>query len=185
MLDSLREVFRFLFRPAIWFVAWAVAQEKVLANRKLLKRLDAVDPSTVRLFGKVRISSPAKCKVGRCVGIHDAEWDARGGITIGDYVHFGERVTILTSSHNYEGEKIPYDKTRVSKPVVIESFVWVGSDVVIAPGTHIEEGCVIAMGATVSGRIPKGSVVGAAKWRVLNMRDMAKYEDLKAAGEFH
>ena len=68
---------------------------------------------------------------------------------------------------------------------MIEDFVWVGCDVVIAPGTHIEEGCIIAMGATVSGRIPRGSVVGAAKWRVLKLRDMQKFEALKAAGKFN
>jgi carbonic anhydrase/acetyltransferase-like protein (isoleucine patch superfamily) len=51
--------------------------------------------------------------------------------------------------------------------------------------THIEEGCIIAMGATVSGRIPKGSVVGSPKVRTLKMRDMEKYERLKAEGKFH
>lgn len=44
---------------------------------------------------------------------------------------------------------------------------------------------VIAMGTTVSGRIPKGSVVGSAKWRTFKSRDMARYEALKAAGRFH
>ena len=68
---------------------------------------------------------------------------------------------------------------------MIEDFVWVGCDVVIAPGTHIEEGCIIAMGATVSGRIPRGSVVGAAKWRMLGCADMQKFEALKAAGKFN
>ena len=55
----------------------------------------------------------------------------------------------------------------------------------LAPGTHIEEGAIIAMGATVAGRIPRGAIVGAAKWRLLKTRDMDHYERLKAEGQFH
>ena len=105
-----------------------------------MKKLDAVDPSTLKLFGNVDIASPQKCHIGHHVSIHDAYWNASGEITIGNYVHFGPRVNILTVSHNIRGEEIPYDSTNVYKPVVIEDFVWVGSDVIIAPGTHIEEG---------------------------------------------
>ena len=93
-------------------------------------------------------------------------------------------MTIITISHNYEGEVLPYDTTKIEAPVVIEDNVWVGANVVIAPGTHIEEGAVIAMGATVAGRVPKGAIVGAAKWRILKERDLARYERLKAEGKF-
>jgi len=182
--EMLRRIARFLLRPAIRWVNWAVAQGCVLNNAKLLRRLDAEDPSTVKLYGRVHIAHPDRCHLGHHVAIHDAEWNAEGGIRVGDYVSFGARVTILTVSHNYGGEEVPYDSTFILKPVVIEDNVWVGCDVVIAPGTHIEEGCVVAMGATMSGRIPKGSIVGAAKWRVLKTRDMDKYEALKAAGKF-
>lgn len=157
----------------------------MIRNAKLLPQLDAKDSKSVCLYGKVSIHHPENCHLGRSVHIHECDWNAEGGITIGDCVHFGPRTTILTQSHNYEGETIPYDSTHILKPVVIESYVWVGCDVVIAPGTHIEEGCVIAMGATVSGRIPKGSIVGAAKWRLLKQRDMEKFERLKQAGKIH
>ena len=185
MKRIIREILRFVSRPMIWYVRWSIAQGYVLENRKLLKTLNTKDPKTVFLYGKISISHPGECKLGEHVSIHNAEWNAEGGITIGNYVHFGNDVAILTVSHNYEGQAIPYDSTFTTKPVVIEDYVWVGQNVVIAPGTHIEEGCVIAMGATVAGRISKGSIVGAAKHRTLKMRDMDKYEALKAAGTFH
>jgi acetyltransferase-like isoleucine patch superfamily enzyme len=185
MKDVLVKIMRFLFRPSICFVGWAMAQRREIENRKLLKKLDAAEPSNVHLYGEVRIMHPHRCRLEGTVSIHDAHWNAEGGIKIGKYVHFGPRVTILTVSHNYMGEAIPYDETFILKGVVIEDFVWVGCDVVIAPGTHIEEGCIIAMGATVSGRIPKGSIVGSAKSRVLKTRDMDKYEKLKVEGKFH
>lgn len=184
MKHWVRPVLRWLLWPVIIFLNWVIAQGNFLRHQKLRKQLDAVDPDTVALFGDIRICYPERCRVGRGVAIHDAVWDAKGGIVIGDHVHFGAHVTILTHNHNYEGECIPYDETDILKPVVIEDNVWIGRDVVIAPGSHIEEGCVIAMGTVVSGRIPKGSIVGAAKWRVLKMRDLEKYERLKSAGRF-
>lgn len=185
MKATLRAIVRFLSWPGIRFVHWAVAQQTQDHNRRLLKKLDTADPATVHLYDNVRITFPERCHIGRGVSIHEANWNAAGEITIGNHVHFGPRVTILTVSHNYEGEAIPYDDTYLYKPVVIEDNVWVGGDVVIAPGTHIEEGCIIAMGATVSGRIEKGSIVGSARHRVLKMRDMNHYEELKAEGKFH
>jgi acetyltransferase-like isoleucine patch superfamily enzyme len=185
MRALISRVMQVVFRPMIWFVAWAQAQRNQLENTGLLKRLDCEDASTIKLYDAVHIVAPDRCHLGKHVSIHDAEWNATGHIHIGNYVHFGPRVTILTLSHNHNGEEIPYDSTHVYKPVVIEDCVWVGCDVVIAPGTHIEEGCIIAMGATVSGRIAKGSIVGAAKPRTLSMRDMEKYERLKVEGKFH
>jgi len=169
----------------IWLVNWSIAQGHVLRNRKLLKQLNCEDPGTVCLYGNIVIAYPERCRLGRSVHIHDANWNAMGGITVGNHVHFGPRVTILTISHNYKGEKIPYDEDLVENPVVIEDNVWIGTDVIIAPGAHIEEGAIVAMGATVAGRIPKGAIVGAAKWRVLNQRDMDHYERLKTEGKFH
>ena len=176
---------RIVFRPIIWLVDWCIVQAQVSRNRKLLRQLDCIDAGSVALYGDITISSPGKCRIGRGVAIHDAIWNAKGGITIGDHVYFGPRVNILTISHDYKGEEIPYDDKIIEGPVVIEDNVWIGADVIIAPGTHIEEGAIVAMGATVAGRIPKGAVVGAAKWRLLKQRDMDHYERLKAGGKFH
>ena len=179
------KLLRILFRPTIRLVNWCIAQGYVLRNERLLSQLDCVDRTTVALYGQITIAHPGRCKIGRGVAIHDAKWNAMGSITIGNYVHIGPRVTILTVSHNYEGDRVPYDETVIEDPVVIEDNVWIGCDVVIAPGTHIEEGAIIAMGATVAGRIPRGAIVGAAKWRILKTRDLDHYEKLKAEGKFH
>ena len=176
---------RWLLWPAVYFTQWAGQQYQTVRNDRLRRRLNAAAPDTLSLAGAVHITCPENCTVGRGVAIHDAEWNARGGITIGNYVHFGARVTILTASHNYEGDEVPYDATFVVKPVIIEDNVWIGCDVVIAPGTHLEEGAVIAMGAVISGHVPKGAIVGSQKWRILKHRDMDKYEAIKAAGKFH
>ena len=184
MRKLLSTALRFLSRLLIWDIKWAISQGQHIANRKLMRKLNAIDPGTVSLYGHITIQHPHNCRLWRHVAIHDAEWNAEGGITIGDHVHFGPRVTIPTVSHNYEGQGVPYDETFVLKPAIIEDNVWVGSDVVIAPGTHIDEGCVIAMGTTIAGRILKGSIAGSAKWRTLKTRDMDKYEALKADGKF-
>lgn len=185
MTDELRKVFRHAVRPALWFIEWAQVQTAMSRNEKLLKRIVTKDASTVQLHGQIRIVYPDRCVVGNHVSIHDADWNAMGGISIGNYVHFGPDVAILTASHNFEGTAIPYDDTLVLKPVVIEDYCWIGRGVMIAPGTHIEEGVVVAMGAVVSGRIAKGSIVSAQKHRVVRTRDLDRYEALKAEKKFH
>ncbi len=185
MRRLLRSLFRWLARPGIWFVRWAGVQDLWLTQQRYLRRFQCEDPSTVTLKGDIDIRYPERCTIGKGVVVHEATWQAYGGITIGNYVHFGPRVSILTVNHNYEGDAIPYDEHRIAKPVIIEDCVWVGADVVITPGTHIEEGAIIAMGAVVSGHIPKGAIVGGAKWRILKQRDLDHYERLKAEGKFH
>lgn len=58
---------------------------------------------------------------------------------------------------------------------MIEDNVWIGMNVVIAPGTYIEEGAVIGIGARVFGRIPKGAIIGS-DGKIIKYRDLDKYE---------
>lgn len=46
-----------------------------------------------------------------------------GKLTIGDNFHSGTDCLIITSNHNYKGEKIPYDETNIIKDVIIEDNV--------------------------------------------------------------
>jgi len=163
MIAPLRTALRLVLWPVIRAVVWAQAQFEIAHNEALLKRLDADDRRTVGLYGRIRIVKPEGCKVGAHVSIHDADWNATGGITIGRYVHFGPRVAILTVSHNIDGRAIPYDNTVVAKPVVIEDFCWIGQDVVIAPGSYVEEGFASRYAPVVSGRIPRGSIIWSAE----------------------
>ena len=75
-------------------------------------------------------------------------------IKIGNRVSIGYNCSIITESHNLESPDFEIE----IKPVIIEDNVWIGSNAVILPGSHICEGAVIAAGAVVSGSIDSYSV---------------------------
>ena len=107
------------------------------------------------------------------------------GMIIGDNFHSGIECMIITDSHNYEGEAIPYDDTVISKDVVIEDNVWLGNRVIILPGVTIGEGAIIQAGSVVVNDIPKYAIAGGHPAKVFSSRDKDHYEKLKKEGKFH
>jgi acetyltransferase-like isoleucine patch superfamily enzyme len=138
------------------------------------------------ITGPIKIGSPGNVSLGRNVGINPGFFAlGAGGITIGDHVHFGQNVRILTQNHNYdEPECLPYDKKRISKPVRIGDCVWIGDSVCIVPGVTIGEGAIIAMGSVVTKDVPPLAIVGGAPARVIKSRNEETYWRLKNEARF-
>ena len=82
-----------------------------------------------------------------------------GGITIGDRVMIGPRVTLSTAGHPVEVDERYDFITRA--PIVIEDDVWIGAAATIAPGVTIGRGSVVGAGAVVAKDVPPLSVVTA------------------------
>ncbi|BCY11849.1 sugar O-acetyltransferase [Actinoplanes sp. L3-i22] len=82
-----------------------------------------------------------------------------GGITIGDRVMIGPRVTLSTAGHPVEvAERFAF---ITSAPIVIEDDVWIGAAVTVTPGVTIGRGSVVGAGAVVAKDVPPMSVVTA------------------------
>lgn len=109
----------------------------------------------------------------------------KGKVTIGDNFHSGTDCLIITSFHNYEGKKIPYDETTIDKNVHIESNVWIGDRVIILGGSRIKEGAIIQAGSVVTKDVEKYSIVGGAPAKEFKTRNKEHYEKLKKEGKFH
>ncbi len=92
---------------------------------------------------------------------------------------------MFTSIHNYEGQKLPYDETVISKEVVIGDNVWIGADVIILGGAIIGEGAIIQAGSVVVKDIPALGIAGGHPAKVFKMRDEAHYVRLKASKAFY
>ncbi|MEO1052786.1 MAG: acyltransferase [Bacteroidota bacterium] len=134
----------------------------------------------VRFRGKVLISKPQKTYIGNNVHIGDnAYLKTDGGLMIGDNVVLSRNVTIYTVNHNYQGEALPYDSSKVFKPVVIHDNVWIGMNVTIAPGVTIGEGAVIGIGAVVTKDIPELAIGGGNPCQIIKYRDQEHYQSLK------
>ena len=94
-------------------------------------------------------------------------------------------MTIMLGSHNYDhGTMIPYDDTYTKKNVVIDDFVWVGSNVIICGNIHIGEGAIIGIGSVVVKDVPRGAIVGGNPAKIIKYRDMDHFENLKREGKF-
>lgn len=82
-----------------------------------------------------------------------------GGITIGDRVLIGPRVTLSTGGHPVElDERYDY---LTHAPILIEDDVWIGAAVTVTPGVTIGRGSVVGAGAVVAKDVPPFSVVTA------------------------
>jgi acetyltransferase-like isoleucine patch superfamily enzyme len=82
-----------------------------------------------------------------------------GGITIGDRVLIGPRVTLSSAGHPVEpGERYDF---ITHAPIVIEDDVWVGAAATITQGVTIGRGSVVGAGAVVARDVPPLSVVTA------------------------
>jgi acetyltransferase-like isoleucine patch superfamily enzyme len=83
-----------------------------------------------------------------------------GGITIGDRVLIGPRVTLSTAGHPVElAERYDF---ITHAPIVIEDDVWIGAAATVTPGVTIGRGAVVGAGAVVSKDVPPLSVVTAS-----------------------
>lgn len=82
-----------------------------------------------------------------------------GGITIGDRVLIGPRVTLSTAGHPVEPDE-RFDFITYA-PITIEDDVWIGAAATITPGVTVGHGSVIGAGAVVAKDVPPLSMVTA------------------------
>jgi acetyltransferase-like isoleucine patch superfamily enzyme len=88
-----------------------------------------------------------------------------GGLTIGDDVMIGPKVTIVTAGHPVSPSERRNGITMA--PVVIGNNVWIGAAATILPGVTIGDGAVVAAGAVVSRSVPANTMAAGVPARVL------------------
>lgn len=135
--------------------------------------------------GAVTVTGGSRVVVGDNCHFNGMSIIGAGGVTIGDNFHSGRGCKVFSVNHDFDGgDAVPYGRAVVEKPVVIGDNVWLGDDVLVMPGAFIGEGAVIGAGAVVAGRIEPCSVAVGNPARTIRMRDIAHYENLKAAQRF-
>jgi acetyltransferase-like isoleucine patch superfamily enzyme len=105
-----------------------------------------------------------------CMINEGCRFDAGAPITIGDNVHFGQDVAILTTTHAI-GARHERCGPHRREPVTVGDGTWVGARVLILPGVTVGAGCVIAAGAVVTRSVADDSLVGGVPARVLRKLD--------------
>lgn len=91
----------------------------------------------------------------------------------------------MLGSHDYEaGDKIPYGDKHTIKNVIIDDFVWLGSDVTISGNIHIGEGAIVAIGSVVVKDVPRCAIVGGNPAKIIKYRDIEQFDRLKTEGKY-
>ena len=127
----------------------------------------------------------ANTHLGKYVNFNGMAITGNGVVEIGDYFHSGMGCQIITSFHNYEGEKIPYDESYIDKDVSIGDCVWLGNNVIILGGVKIGEGAIIQAGSVVCKDIPPFAIAGGHPAIAFKYRNKDHYQKLKKKEKFY
>ena len=125
----------------------------------------APDP-TFRLIPPVYSDQGINIRVGRDVFInHNCTLNDIGGITIGDEVFIGPRVSLITSGHPVDPA---FRRGQIfAAPITIERGVWLCAGATVLHGVTVGEDSVVAAGAVVTRDVPASVVVAGVPARVL------------------
>lgn len=131
------------------------------------------------------IGSQVTLEIGHHANFNGFTSTGWGEVKIGNYFHSGTNVKIMLGSHDYDhDDKIPYGNKHTNKKVIIDDFVWLGSDVIISGNVHIGEGAIVAIGSVVVKDVPPCAIVGGNPAKVIKYRDVEHFEKLKREGKY-
>jgi acetyltransferase-like isoleucine patch superfamily enzyme len=94
-----------------------------------------------------------------------------GLVTIGDRVAISPRVTLVVSSRPNFSRIAPYVPVKHA-PIAIGHDVWLGTGVVILPGTVIGDGAVVAANSVVTRSVEPYTIVGGVPARPIRKVDV-------------
>lgn len=83
--------------------------------------------------------------------------DASGPVRIGELVHFGMRVNVITSTHEQGDRRSRAGSVRAAG-VTVGNGCWIGAGATLLPGTHVRTGTIVAAGAVVTGECEPDSL---------------------------
>lgn len=161
-------------RPAlcsrVWFKAWAKRVQQLPSMLKQCWFHARLRQQGARVDGMTFLSDVHLIS-GRlellAVGAHSfigrAELAVHAPLTIGSCVCINDGVKILTASHD-AGDP---EWGGITKPIVIEDYVWIATNALILPGVMLGRGAVIAAGAVVTKDVPPYGIVAGNPARLL------------------
>jgi acetyltransferase-like isoleucine patch superfamily enzyme len=117
--------------------------------------------------GQAMVSDPVVRIGDRCVIGRGSAVVGHFCIEIGDDVFFGTNVYVTDQNHGYELPDVPVGRQppSVERPVRIGDGSWLGTGVVVLPGTCIGANVVVAANSVVRGEVPAHTVVAGAPAR--------------------
>jgi putative colanic acid biosynthesis acetyltransferase WcaF len=153
-------------KPVVVIVAWILVEYFFVTNalqpssrlRALaLRAFGAKIGKSVILRPRLRVKFPWNLEIGDNCWIGEGVWiHNQDKVTIGHDVCVSQESFITTGSHAHRT-----NMALLSKPINIESGVWITSRCIILGGTKIGESCLIRPMSVVSGDLPAGKIWGS------------------------
>jgi len=106
--------------------------------------------------GKVNIEGPKKLfTVGAFSFLGKVKLALHEEIIVGNYTCINDGAVLLTGSHDIYDPLWRHKRAKI----IIDDYVWIGTDAMILPGVHLGRGCVVGARAVVSKSVGEGEIV--------------------------
>lgn len=148
------------FLSACWLPgsAWRVA---------MLRAFGARIGAGCRIKPGLRVKFPWRLVVGQYCWLAEDAWiDNLAPVTFGDRVCLSQGAYLCTGNHDFRS---PGFDLRLGR-IMVGDDVWIAARVVLAPGTCVGAGAVLALGAVVAGVVPPGSIMHGNPAREIGQR---------------
>lgn len=172
-MASLRNLYanrvRYRINDKRFYIAWAkrVFTLKGLLLRSLrirLLKLRGADVHFSSEVGKIKaLGLKRNLKVGRNSYLGRIELALHTNIVIGNFVCINDGCVLLTGSHNINDPHW----SHIKKPITIEDYAWISTNVIILPGVVIGKGAVVGAGAVITKNVPPYSIAVGNPFRIL------------------
>ncbi|MGO5361225.1 MULTISPECIES: acyltransferase [unclassified Collinsella] len=109
--------------------------------------------------------------IGDASGI-GKDCELHGEVHIGDHVMMAAECVFYTRNHETSRTDIPMSQQGETEmnPIYIGDDVWLGRRVMVMPGVHIGNGCIVAAGAVVTKDLPPYTVAGGVPAKIIGSR---------------
>lgn len=152
----------------VWFLLFRPSPIVIHGWRRLLLRFfGARIGKGSHIYPSAKIFAPWNLRMGKLSCLADGvDCYNVAPITLGDFALVSQRVFLCTASHNYEVPSMPL----TGAPIVLDDYVWVTSEVFVAPGVRFGEGAVALARAVVTNDVPAWTVVAGNPARRIRAR---------------
>ena len=151
-------------RELIWMVVSALSVAGPLPGSAwraaILRAFGAEIARGVVLKPGVRVKFPWRLSIGENSWIGERVWiDNLAEVRIGHDACVSQGAYLGTGNHDWTSPAFDL----VTGEITIEDHCWIGAHARVAPGTHMEQGAVLGIGALGAGRLTRWTIYGAPK----------------------
>lgn len=149
-------------------LAWMIASALLVAGPipgsrwrvAILRAFGAEIAAGVVVKPKVRIKFPWRLQIGADCWIGESVWiDNLAKVHVGNDVCISQDAYLGTGNHDWTSPTFDL----LTGEITVEDRCWIGARTSLAPGTHMEAGAVLGLGAVGSGRLKGWTIHVAGK----------------------